>query len=108
MKHGLNYGGIRLTGSYINLAEQAIEFGDRQGTISRLRFTGDTVLSEGLPLLLTSTPDRGTAAAPAAPQRPASSMRPAIDFAGAVMTTSSGAKASLPRLPVDAPPASSP
>ena len=36
---------------------------------------------------------------PAAPQRPASSIRPGIAVAGAVTTTSSGAKASLLRLP---------
>jgi hypothetical protein len=44
-----------LTGIHVNFAEQAIEFEDRQGTIGRLRFTGETVLYEGQPLLLLPT-----------------------------------------------------
>ena len=40
--------------------------------------------------------------APAAPRRPASSISPAIDRAGAAMTTSSGVKANSPMLPAAA------
>ena len=39
-----------LTGIYINLVERTIEFEDRHGTISRLRFAGEVVLYEGPPL----------------------------------------------------------
>jgi hypothetical protein len=42
----------QLTGIHISFAEQAVEFGDRHGTVGRLRFTGQTVLYEGRPLLL--------------------------------------------------------
>jgi hypothetical protein len=46
--------------------------------------------------------------APAAPHWPASSIRPAMNRAGAVMTTSSGAKASFSRLSTVATPLISP
>ena len=39
-----------LTGIYINLAERTIEFEDRHGTVSRLRFASEVVLYEGPPL----------------------------------------------------------
>src|SRR5256885_6953258 len=55
----------QLTGIHINLTEQAIEFEDRHGTIGRLRFTGETVLYEGQPLLLRPTPRD-----PNAPEQP--------------------------------------
>ena len=51
---------IELTGIHINFAEQAIEFEDQHGTVGRLRFTGETVLYEGQPLLLRPTPDAGS------------------------------------------------
>jgi hypothetical protein len=41
-----------LTGIHINLADQAIEFEDRHGTIGRLVFGQEVVLYEGQPLLL--------------------------------------------------------
>src|SRR5436305_12497653 len=59
-----------LTGIHINLETQAIEFEDRHGTVGRLRFTGETVLYEGRPLLLTPTDDPLTAADPPAPPVP--------------------------------------
>jgi len=58
-----------LTSIHINLAEQAIEFEDRHGTVGRLRFTGETVLYEGQPLLLTPT-------LALAPEAPATSTTP--------------------------------
>jgi hypothetical protein len=59
---------------HINLAEQAIEFEDRHGTVGRLRFGGATVLYEGQPLLLLpSTPE--PAARPAR-RRPAATPPP--------------------------------
>jgi hypothetical protein len=45
---------------HINVAEQAIEFEDRHGTVGRLRFGGETVLYEGQPLLLLPTPPEPT------------------------------------------------
>jgi len=48
----------------LNLEAGAIEVEDCHGTVGRLRFSGETVLSEGRPLLLTPTD------APALPERP--------------------------------------
>ncbi len=44
---------MQLTAIHIDLEEHAVEFGDRHGTIGRLRFSGATVLYEGQPLLFT-------------------------------------------------------
>jgi len=46
-----------LTGIHINLEDHAIEFEDHHGTVGRLRFTDETVLYEGRPLLLTPNAD---------------------------------------------------
>lgn len=48
---------VQLTGIHLNLEAQAIEFEDRHGTVGRLRFTGETVLYEGRPLLLLPSGD---------------------------------------------------
>ena len=56
-----------LTGIYINLAERTIEFEDRHGTVSRLRFAGEVVLYEGPPL------------APARPELPDPVQTPTAD-----------------------------
>jgi len=61
---------IQLTGIHINFDDQAIEFEDRHGTVGRLRFTGETVLNEGRPLLLTPTGDPGTTIGPPTPPVP--------------------------------------
>jgi hypothetical protein len=47
----------QLTGIHLNLEEGAIEFEDRHGTVGRLRFTSETVLYEGRPLLLLPSGD---------------------------------------------------
>jgi hypothetical protein len=47
----------QLTGIHLNLEAGAIEFEDRHGTVGRLRFTGETVLYEGRPLLLLPSGD---------------------------------------------------
>src|SRR5436305_27444 len=65
-----------LTGIHINLEAQAIEFEDRYGTIGRLRFTGETVLYEGQPLLLRPTPPPATAPKLAAGRSPEHPHRP--------------------------------
>jgi hypothetical protein len=49
-----------LTGVHINLEAGAIEFEDRHGTVGRLLFTGESVLYEGQPLLLTPMDQRAT------------------------------------------------
>ncbi len=59
-----------LTGIHINLEASAIEFEDRYGTIGRLRFTGETVLYEGHPLLLTPTSEPSAPAEHPAPLGP--------------------------------------
>jgi hypothetical protein len=51
---------VQLTGIHINLEEQAIELEDRHGTVERLVFSGESVLYEGQPLLLTPTEQRAT------------------------------------------------
>src|SRR5437763_2270910 len=61
---------IHLTAIHLNLEDQAIEFEDRHGTVGRLRFTGETMLYEGRPLLLTPTDDPLTAAEPPVPPVP--------------------------------------
>jgi hypothetical protein len=67
---------IELTGIHINLEAQAIEFEDRYGTLGRLRFTGETVLYEGQPLLLRPTPPPATAPTLAAGRSPEHPHRP--------------------------------
>jgi hypothetical protein len=52
MEHEPRLDPIQLTGIHLNLEASAIEFEDRHGTVGRLRFTGETVLYEGRPLLL--------------------------------------------------------
>lgn len=52
MEHEPHVDPIQLTGIHLNLEAQALEFEDRHGTVGRLRFTGETVLYEGRPLLL--------------------------------------------------------
>jgi hypothetical protein len=67
---------IQLTGIHLNLEAHAIEFEDRHGTVGRFRFTGETVLYEGRPLLLlpsgdpTSRVDEPTAPIPDQPLAP--------------------------------------
>ena len=70
-----------LTGIYINLVERTIEFEDRHGTISRLRFAGEVVLYEGPPLAPgrpehIETDHTPTADAPAAPAPPPDDLGP--------------------------------
>jgi hypothetical protein len=58
---------------HINLAERAIEFEDRYGTVGRLCFSSETVLYKGQPLLLVprQPADPNTEAHRAVPQRQA-------------------------------------
>jgi hypothetical protein len=75
MEHEHQPDQAELTGIHINFENQAIEFEDQHGTIGGLRFTGETVLYEGQPLLLRPTPDAGAAPEPA-PIPPARPTRP--------------------------------
>src|SRR4051794_12684894 len=69
MEHEPHLAPTHLTGIHLNFEEHAIEFEDQHGTVGRLRFTGETVLYEAHPLLLTPTPP--PAPAPAAAPLPA-------------------------------------
>lgn len=70
MKRDHALASIHLTGIHINLVEQAIEFEDQHGAIGRLRFTGEQVLYEGQPLLLTPNVDPDAAVEQSVSPRP--------------------------------------
>ena len=76
MEHDTHPSHTELTGIHINLAEQAIEFEDRHGTVGRLRFTGEIVLYEGQPLLLRPTSDTKPPSPQTTPPPPGQPHRP--------------------------------
>ena len=67
---------IQLTGIHLNLEAQAIEFEDRNGKVGRLRFTGETVLYEGRPLLLQPSADPESPVEPPASPGPDAPLPP--------------------------------
>lgn len=87
-----SYESITLKGIYINVEERAIEFEDEHGTVGRILFSGEHILLEGRPFMLSGAeqssgePSEPQHDAPAAPQQEQREKQPLTTLTGRLLT----------------------